>query len=90
MAPDDIPPKYDARKVEAVMLELVTELHPTHLTKEALAAKVIADADDRREVRTAREAINGLREFGLIHPRLDDIVEPTVAALHAVALLKER
>ena len=89
MADRETPPKYDVTKVEAVMLELVAKLHPTHLTKAALLSEIVANMRDHREVRTTAEAINGLREFGLIHPRSDNLVEPTPAALHAVALLTE-
>jgi len=83
----DTSPKYDVAIVEAVILEVAAELHPQNLTARELSLKIISDADDAREVETAAQAIQGLREFGLFVVRDDEIVEPTPAALRAVALL---
>jgi hypothetical protein len=83
----DLPPKYDIATVEAVILELAAELHPDNLTATDLSLKIISNADDAREVKTAAQAIQGLREFGLFADRDDEIVEPTPAGLRAVVLL---
>jgi len=83
----ETPPKYDVATVEAVILEVAAELHPRNLTARELALEIIGDPDDAREVGTAAQAIRGLREFGPFNVRDDEIVEPTPAALRAVALL---
>jgi len=49
--------------------------------------KIVSDPDDGREVETVARAIRNLREFSLFRDRDDEIVEPTQAALRAVALL---
>lgn len=85
----DTHPKYIVRIVEGVILEIAAELHPEHLPKSGLSARVISDPDDRKEVATAAQAIRGLREVGLLKDRGDEIVEPTQAALRAVALLTQ-
>ena len=82
-----IPPQYSVAVVEAAILEVAAELHPENLTAKELSLKIISDADDTREVETAAQAIRGLREFGLFANREDEVVEPTLAALRAVALL---
>ena len=87
MTDRDTPPKYDLAIVESVILEVAAELHPRHLTARELSLRIVSDADDRREVETAAQAIRNLREFGLFRDRDDEIVEPTPAALRAVALL---
>lgn len=85
---NETPAKYKVETVEAVILEIVAELHPEHLlTRELIVKKIVSDADDEREVETAAQAIRNLREFGLVRDRDDEIVEPTTAALRAVALL---
>lgn len=83
----DTPPKYNLAIVEGAVLEIAAELHPEHLSAGALKLRIVSDPDDEREVETAAQAIRGLREFGLFCDRDDEIVEPTPAALHAVALL---
>lgn len=83
----DTPPKYDVATVEAVILEEAAELHPQRLTAGELTLKIVSDPEDERETETAAQAIRGLREFGLFKDRDDEIVEPTPAALLAVALL---
>ncbi len=87
---DDILPKYNVATVEAVILEEAAELHPRHLTDRELWLRIVSDADDAREVETATEAIRNLREFGLFANRDDEVIEPTQAALRAVALLTWR
>lgn len=82
--------KYDTAKVEAVMLEIVAELHPRHLTDDELSRQIVGDPGDSREIGTAVEAIRNLRESDLLHDRDDGVVEPTRAALHAVTLLAGR
>jgi len=81
------PAKYNLTTVEAVILEVAAELHPQHLPSNELSLRIIADPGDSREVETATQAIRNLREFGLFSDREDEIVEPTPAALRAVALL---
>ncbi|HET8861723.1 MAG TPA: hypothetical protein VFM94_00555 [Solirubrobacterales bacterium] len=87
MTAPDISPQYNVAIVEAVILEVAAELHPANLTVRELSLKIVSDADDAREVETAGQAILGLREFGLFAVRDDEIVEPTSAAIRAVALL---
>ncbi|HEU4600052.1 MAG TPA: hypothetical protein VFS26_09905 [Solirubrobacterales bacterium] len=79
--------KYDVAIVEAVVLQVVAELHPEKLTGTELALEVVADRADARELATAARAIRNLRECGLLADRDDEIVEPTPAALRACALL---
>jgi hypothetical protein len=87
MTDSEAPPQYDVAKVEAVILQVAAELHPQNLTAADLSLRIIGNASDTREVETAAKAILGLREFGLFAVRDDEIVEPTPAALRAVALL---
>jgi hypothetical protein len=81
------PPKYNLAIVESAILEVAVELHPCHLTARELLLRIVSDPDDRKEVETAAQAIRNLREFGLFADRDDATVEPTQAALRAVALL---
>jgi hypothetical protein len=87
MTDSETSPKYDVAKVEAVILQEAAELHPQHLTARALSQRIVGDPDDNREAETATRAIRNLREFGLFSDRDDEVVEPTQAALRAVALL---
>ena len=87
MTDSETPAKYDVAVVEAVILEVAAELHPQHLSAEDLALRIVTDPKDKRELATAAHAIRNLREFGLFSDRDEEIVEPTQAALHAVALL---
>lgn len=88
MASDsDTHPHYDVEIVEGAILEIAAELHPEHLSADALAMRIVSDPNDSREVETAAQAIRNLREFGLLKDRDDEIVEPTQAALQAVVLL---
>ncbi len=87
MAKPDTSPSYNVAIVEALILEVAAELHPQNLTAKELALEIINDADDAREVATAARAIRGLREFGLFSDGDGEIVMPTPAGLHAVALL---
>lgn len=87
MTDNETPAKYNVATVEAVILEVAAELHPEHLSDNELSLEIVSDPDDSREVDTASQAIRGLREFGLFKDRGDEIVEPTPAALRAVALL---
>lgn len=86
MSDGGVPPQHDLPTVESALLEVAAELHPLCLTASELREKIVSDPEDRREVDTANQAIGNLREFGLFSSR-DDVVEPTAAALHAVALL---
>lgn len=85
----DTPPKYDRVIVEAVLYELAAELHPRCVSEEELVGRVITDADDEREVETARQAIGGLAEYGLATARPGRRIELTAPALRAFALLKK-
>jgi hypothetical protein len=87
MTDGETPPKYNLAIVETVILEVAAELHPQHLTAEDLSLRIVGDPDDERETETAAQAIRSLTEFGLFADRGDGIVEPTPAALRAVALL---
>lgn len=87
MTDSGTPPKYNVATVEAVILEVAAELHPRHLSTGGLLLEIVSDPDDAREIETGTRAIRNLREFGLFFPRDDEIVEPTPAALRAVALL---
>ena len=80
-------PNFDVETVEAVVLEVVAELHPDNLPMDRLAQRIASDPDDCREMATATQAIHNLRKLGLLSDRDDEIVEPTPAALRAVALL---
>ncbi|HEX6689343.1 MAG TPA: hypothetical protein VF085_11870 [Solirubrobacterales bacterium] len=86
MTKPDHSPHYNVAMVEAVILQVATELHPQNLTAKELALRVILDPDDTREVETAAQAIRGLREFGLLFDGDDGVVMPTPAGLHAMAL----
>jgi hypothetical protein len=83
--PDDSP-QYNVAKIEAVLLETATELHPQNLTAKELGLRVILDPDDTREDEAVAQAIRGLREFGLFCDGEGGVVVPTPAALHAIAL----
>jgi hypothetical protein len=84
---ESTPPKYNVAIVESVLLEVAAELHPEHPSTDGLLGQIVADPEDRREVETGKQAIRNLREFGLFSDRDGEIVMPTPAALHAVALL---
>jgi hypothetical protein len=80
-------PNYEVTAVETVLLEVVAELHPEHLSTGALLRKIASDPRDEREIETGVQAIRNLREVGLLADRGDEIVEPTPAACRAVARL---
>jgi hypothetical protein len=85
---DPFLPKYNRQVVAQAILEVAVELHPKLLTARELSLRIIADPEDRREVETAMQAIDDLKQSGLFADRDDDdVAEPTAAALHAVALL---
>jgi hypothetical protein len=84
---DRTPAKYNVAMVESVILQVAAELHPEHLTPTDLALKIVGDPDDSRELETAVQAIRNLRKCNLFSARDDETVEPTAAALRAVALL---
>jgi hypothetical protein len=87
MTDSKIPVKYRVSMVEAVMLEVVGELHPQQISTGRLLREIVENLTDAREVETASRAIHNLVEFGLFSPRDDGKVEPTPAGLHAVRLL---
>lgn len=73
----------DQAQIERVILELVTEMHPDHLTPYELVQKVAEERDERKEV---TEAIRDLKGVDLLEG-IDTAVAPTAAAIRAVALL---
>lgn len=73
----------DQEQIERVILELVAEMHPDHLTPSELVQKVAEERDERKEV---AEAIRDLKVVGLLEDS-DTVVAPTAAAIRAVALL---
>lgn len=79
-------PKYNRPVVAQAILEAAVELHPGLLTARELSLRIIADPKDRREVETAMQAIDDLKQSGLFADHAE-VAEPTAAALHAVALL---
>ncbi len=86
MTAEDTPPEYNVAIVEAVLLKEAVELHPRSLPDRELLLRIVGDANDTRELETASQAICSLRKLGLLADRGDKIVEPTPAALRAVAL----
>jgi hypothetical protein len=82
------PPKYNSALVEQAILEVAIELHPQHLTIGELSSKIVSDSNDRKEVETVAQAIRDLKRSGLLSYRdVNEVVEPTHAALRAFALL---
>ncbi|HEX3173907.1 MAG TPA: hypothetical protein VHQ43_06790 [Solirubrobacterales bacterium] len=80
-------PQHDVGIVEAAILEVAVELHPEQLSTDGLLRQIVANPLDGREVETGVQAIRNLREVGLFVEREDEVVEPTPAALRAVARL---
>lgn len=87
MTDTEVSPKYNVSIVEAVMLEVAVEHHPKHPSMGGLLREIVSDLTDAREVETGSRAIHNLRKAGLFTHRDDGKVEPTPAALRAVALL---
>jgi len=82
---DDTNPVYQQDKVEALILDIVIERR--RIGTDALVAEVVIDTGDEREMETARQAISGLREHGLLEPEQEDgTLEPTATAIKAAAL----
>jgi hypothetical protein len=80
--------KYNPELVGQVVLIEVIEQHPARLTVDELALRIVTDPADSLEVEAATDAVRDLRRSGLVRYRNDDLlVEPTQAALRAVALL---
>lgn len=79
-------PLYDLQVVQRAVLEEVVALHPARLTAPELSLWIVTDPDDYMEVETVSHAIRDLRRSSLVR-LTGDIVEPTYAALRAVALL---
>jgi hypothetical protein len=83
-----VPPKYDPEHVGRAVLLAVIDLLPVRLTVAELCLRVAADPEDRREVEVIKHAIRDLKSSGLLRYRSDDqLVEPTQAAVRALALL---
>lgn len=87
MTAPDISPQYNVAAVEALLLEIATELDPEHLSKDKLSLRVVTNPDDSREIDTAARAIRNLQEVGLFKDREDEVVQPTPAAIRACTLL---
>lgn len=73
----------DQEKIERAILEIVTELHPDHLTPSELVQQVAGERDERRQV---TEAIRDLKDVGVLDD-IDTAVAPTDATVRVVALL---
>lgn len=79
------PPKYQQDKVEGVILDIVVEVR--RISVAAVIGQIVGDPDDQRAMKTARSAIAGLREYGLLQPEMgDEILAPTPAAVKSAAL----
>lgn len=81
-------PKYDISVVEAVILEEVAKLEPDHLSAGNLLRRIVSNPKDAKEIETGLRAIRNLQKVGLLIDRIDEPIEPTPAALRAVALLR--
>ena len=87
-ADDETAPKYDSEHVGRAVLLAVVDLHPVHLTVPELSLRIAADPDDSREVATIANAADDLSGSGLVRQGRDNqCIEPTLAAVRAVALL---
>ncbi len=85
---DETAPKYDSEHVGRAVLLAVTGLHPVHLTVPELSLRIAADPDDPKEIATIANAADDLSRSGLVRYGSDNqFVEPTLAAMRAVALL---
>jgi len=73
----------DQKQVERVVLDVVLELHPDHLSSAELVLKIAEGRDEAKEI---TDAIHNLKGSGLLR-YVGDAVAPTDAALHANALL---
>ncbi len=82
----DSSPQAEATQLERVVLGEVLDLHPAHLTKSELELKLAKDPEDRVEREEVALALDGLKGVGLVRERTG-VVEPTIAALSADALL---
>jgi hypothetical protein len=80
-------PKYVVARVETAILQVAVELHPQRLSTEAFLLEVVGDSDDRREAKVGIQAIDRLREVGLLAERDDGLIEPTPAAVRAAERL---
>ncbi len=79
--------KYDTTTIARLILEEVAELHPHYPTARQLSARIVTDADDRREVEAFTDAIRDLRRTGLLQPECgDEILEPTETARFILGL----
>jgi hypothetical protein len=73
--------------IEQALLDVTIRLLPARLTVLEICRRIASDPEDRSEVETIKEAIRELRRYGLFRYRNDDeVVEPTLPALHAFAL----
>jgi hypothetical protein len=73
-------------QIERAVLDVILGLHPDHLTPDELVLKIAADQNPSERI-DIPEAIRALRRSGLIRDRCG-VVEPTHAALCAMALLR--
>lgn len=79
-------PKMRDLQIEKVVFMQVVDLHPDHLTSDELVVRL-----EDRQTHTSRtaieEAISVLKRSGLARVN-GDVVEPTYAAIRAVAILR--
>ena len=81
-------PNYRPDLVEQALLEIAVELHPVCLTAPELSLRIASNPNDDREIGVIVEAIRELRRCRLFrYRRYSKVVEPTKAALRAVARL---
>lgn len=78
-------PSHRPTQIEQVVLEMVLELHPNHLTADELILEVAGERDPT-EPDYIRNAIRDLKGSGLLR-YIDEGVAPTHAALRAGTLL---
>jgi hypothetical protein len=82
---DNTNPNHQQGNLETLILDVAVQ--ERRIATDALIAETVWDIGDEREVETARRAISGLREHGLLEPeREDGTLEPTTAAIKAAAL----
>jgi hypothetical protein len=73
----------DPAQVELAVFLAVTDLHPVHLTPDALVLEISGKRDEGKEI---RDAIDDLKACGLFES-VGGSIAPTRAALKAHALL---
>lgn len=84
------PAEYDRATVARLLFEEAVELLPNRLSASELSMRIVLNSEDVREVETAGEAICDLQRSGLIRHRRQGLMEPTLVAVCAHALLTAR